>query len=111
LIKKHLPKQPLDSSVDELIVKLDYHPLALTQATAYIQKNFISTGRDLQLYNENETSWVRLLGADDDAGIGEQASQETVVATWIMSFKIIERKALKQLVCSLSCASLIVNTS
>ena len=94
LLRNHTP-QVLSSSSDraELVKELDYLPLAITQAAAYMSAKGIrmSVSKYLMLYLQDEQSQSRLL--DEEAGDLRRDSSvpHSVIRTWQISFDQIKR--------------------
>lgn len=75
-----------------LLEQLCFLPLAITQASAYINKNGLSLTAYLDLLQEQESEVVDLLSEDfQDAGRYQDISNP-VIATWLISFKQIQQQ-------------------
>lgn len=85
--------------VDETSVKLavlakqlDHLPLALAQASAYIQETDISVERYLQLLEDDEQELVKMLSRDFEATGRDPETCHAVAHTWFISFQKIEKQ-------------------
>jgi hypothetical protein len=81
----------MNDKVDELITKLEFMPLALTQAVTLMSNNFMKPTRFLELHDENETARAELL-AGDCQDVGQEISQTSVATIWVVSFNQIKEK-------------------
>ncbi|RKL32598.1 hypothetical protein BFJ72_g10541 [Fusarium proliferatum] len=75
--------------VDELLHKLAYLPLAITQASAYMKVNEISVKEYLHLLQSTNQDMVELLSCGFRDSTHYDASQGAVATTWIVSFQQI----------------------
>jgi len=76
--------------VHSLVTLLEYLPLALVQAAAYIHKTSITIHKYLDLYNENKETQMRLLETNFiDLG-RDQNTENAVLKTWMLSFEQIK---------------------
>jgi tetratricopeptide (TPR) repeat protein len=87
-IEKYTGK-PADEYFKKLAIKMDYLPLALDQAGAYIKNNEISYKEYFDLYEKYN---LELLSEHDD-----DPNKKTVATTWQISFEKINNQASKQL--------------
>ncbi|KEY65494.1 hypothetical protein S7711_09285 [Stachybotrys chartarum IBT 7711] len=78
--------------LDALLSRLEYLPLALAQAAAFIQENDISVSEYLQLFDESDHGLIDLLGEDFQTIGRDLAAPHAVVQTWICSFEQINRQ-------------------
>ncbi|KAL4972996.1 hypothetical protein BDW66DRAFT_154205 [Aspergillus desertorum] len=69
--------------------QLDFLPLALTQAAAYINENGIGLTEYLSLLKEEETTAVELLSEEFEDEGRYLETQNPVVTTWLISFQHI----------------------
>jgi hypothetical protein len=94
LINKHLPQEPLNDAVDQLITKLEYHPLALMTAVRCMSNSWIGATRWLQLHDENEPARMELLSEGDATcrDFDQEISQQNIATAWAISFNQIRRK-------------------
>ncbi|KAJ3461974.1 hypothetical protein MRS44_010527 [Fusarium solani] len=72
--------------------RLEFLPLALVQASAFIQENTITVDKYLELLNGSEKGLVDLLSEDFEAVGRDSATPRAVTETWILSFRQIERQ-------------------
>ncbi|RDW59938.1 hypothetical protein BP6252_13025 [Coleophoma cylindrospora] len=86
----------LSSSLEreELVKELDYVPLAITQAAAYISARALqmTVSTYLTLYCSDESSRSRLLDKDSGDLRRDPGIPNSVIRTWQISFDQIERK-------------------
>ncbi|SCV39880.1 related to ankyrin 3 [Fusarium fujikuroi] len=75
--------------VDELLHKLAYLPLAITQASAYMKVNEVSVKEYLHLLQKTNQDKVELLSCGFRDSTHYDASQGAVATTWIVSFQQI----------------------
>ena len=95
LLEARLEGESLDrSGVPELLELLEYTPLAISQAAAYMAENSISISEYLQLYNESEASRIELLSEGFEDPARDFETINPIAATWAISFEQI-RKADK----------------
>lgn len=83
-----------DKSASELISRLEYLPLAISQAGSYIAENsHLSIAQYLEMYNENDRSKLDLLSKsyEDSASLLGTRVQPTAV-TWQISFNQIQAR-------------------
>jgi tetratricopeptide (TPR) repeat protein len=93
LINPHLTDG--DSNTEELLTRLAYLPLAIVQASAYINKNRITITDYLSLLDESDESMMELLGEEFEDQSRYPNSHHPVATTWAISFKqILERNPL-----------------
>ncbi|RSL64198.1 hypothetical protein CEP53_004146 [Fusarium sp. AF-6] len=72
--------------------RLEFLPLALVQASAFIQENTITVNKYLELLEGSEKGLVDLLSEDFDAVGRDSATPRAVTETWILSFQQIQRQ-------------------
>lgn len=85
LIKNH-------DTTETLLEKLCFLPLAITQASAYINKNGVSLSAYLDLLQDQESEVVDIL-SEDFQDIGRYKDiKNPVIATWLISFKQIQKQ-------------------
>ncbi|KAH7342496.1 hypothetical protein BKA65DRAFT_400861 [Rhexocercosporidium sp. MPI-PUGE-AT-0058] len=77
----------------ELVKELDYLPLAITQAAAYISANALRTNvsKYLVLYRHDEQSQSRLLDKDSGDLRRDPSVPNSVIRTWEISFNQLKR--------------------
>ncbi|KFY48968.1 hypothetical protein V495_00865, partial [Pseudogymnoascus sp. VKM F-4514 (FW-929)] len=94
LLRINIP-EGLSTSSDrvELVKELDYLPLAITQAAAYIGAKAIrmSVSKYLMLYRQNEQSQSRLLGKEYGDLRRAPGVRNSVFQTWQISFDQIKQ--------------------
>lgn len=90
LLSKLLIRQELlDAKQDahDLLTRLTFQPLAMTQAAAYINKNGITLSEYVSLLSEQEEDVIELLSEDfNDMGRYDSA-KNPVATTWLLSFE------------------------
>ena len=74
-----------------LLEALEYTPLAIAQAAAYMAENSISMTEYLGLYNESETSRIELLSEDFEELARDSEAINPIAATWVVSFEQIRK--------------------
>lgn len=72
--------------------RLEFLPLAMVQASAFIQENTITVDKYLELLDGSEKGLVDLLSEDFEAVGRDSATPRAVAETWILSFQQIERQ-------------------
>lgn len=95
LLRKRLIRPGLldDQEVaNTLLDRLTYLPLAIVQATAYINENGIDLADYLALLNEQDDEVIELLGEDFDDDGRYAEVQNPVATTWLVSFEQIRRR-------------------
>ncbi|GFF40290.1 hypothetical protein IFM58399_05871 [Aspergillus lentulus] len=75
-----------------ILEKLVFLPLAITQASAYINKNGLSLSTYSALLEEHEPEVVELLSEDFKDEGRYKDLQNPVITTWLISFKQIQRQ-------------------
>lgn len=78
-----------DEDVCQLTQSLEYIPLAITQAAAFILENCISIPIYIQRYMDNKDDAVELLSHDFEALGRDEETHNAVTTTWMLSFKQI----------------------
>ncbi|KAL7936536.1 hypothetical protein V8C35DRAFT_295770 [Trichoderma chlorosporum] len=84
----------VETSTDEtflLASKLEHLPLALAQATSFIQENTISISDYIQLLDEGDTALVDQLSEPFEAVGRDSETPHALTTTWILSFRQIEQ--------------------
>lgn len=87
---KHLNSKQVE--VHSLVELLGYLPLALVQATAYIQKTSIDIRKYIELYSKDKGTQMHLLGQDFSDLERDQNAENAVLKTWILSFEQIKKE-------------------
>ena len=90
LLKSRLPNEVADDVLYlELLQELDYIPLAITQAIAYMIKRRRSVSQYLEQYRSNEETRTRLISYEVSEHGRQERSFESIAKTWIISFEWI----------------------
>ncbi|KAK3937089.1 hypothetical protein QBC46DRAFT_417131 [Diplogelasinospora grovesii] len=95
LLRAKLGDEDLDR--DELLVlsaRLEYLPLALVQAAAFIQENTTSVGEYLRLLGQSDQQLVDLLSEEFETVGRDSETSRAVTETWILSFEQIQRQSV-----------------
>ncbi|MCJ1265678.1 hypothetical protein MMC22_005558 [Lobaria immixta] len=93
LIHKILESDDLDPNhISILTSRLENLPLALTQATAFIQENILTITKYLELLDQGDNSLIELLSQSFEAEGRDWSIPNAVTATWIISFKQIKEQ-------------------
>ncbi|KAH7108962.1 P-loop containing nucleoside triphosphate hydrolase protein [Dactylonectria macrodidyma] len=93
LVRAILEDDEISSEETSLLAtRLEHLPLALVQATAFIQENTISIGEYIQLLDESDSALVDRLSEPFEAVGRDSDTPHAVTATWIISFEQIERR-------------------
>ena len=80
-----------EESVVELLEELEYIPLAITQAAAFMSKRRRTIPQYLELYRKSDSARVRMLSYEFSDHARQYNSMESVAKTWIISFESIRR--------------------
>jgi tetratricopeptide (TPR) repeat protein len=80
-----------EESVVELLEELEYIPLAITQAAAFMSKRRRTISQYLELYRKSDSARVRMLSHEFSDHARQHNSMESVAKTWIISFESIRR--------------------
>jgi tetratricopeptide (TPR) repeat protein len=78
-----------DEDVRQLTQSLEYIPLAITQAAAFILENCISIPIYIQRYMDNKDDAIELLSHDFEALGRDDETHNAITTTWMLSFKQI----------------------
>ncbi|KAK4197446.1 putative kinesin light chain [Triangularia verruculosa] len=89
LIRKDAIRNSPD--VEELLSELEYLPLAITQAAAYLNENQISVVEYLGLLRGTQQDMVSLMSREFRDKTRYKGSQNAVATTWLVSFEQIRR--------------------
>ena len=93
LLRKASPDN--DEVVTNLLAELDYLPLAITQAVAYININKSSMSEYLRLLKNTEQDAIAIMSTDFGDRTRYQNMTNAVAKTWTITFnKILEQNAL-----------------
>lgn len=89
LVKERLPGRLIqDDQVLELLEELEYIPIAITQAVAFISKRRLkSVAQYLEQYRKNDNSRTRMLTYEFTEHGRHHGSLESVAKTWSLSFE------------------------
>lgn len=93
LLEKKLNRQvqPNDK-YNELLMDLEYLPLAIAQAAAFITYNSININEYLRIFRENESNMGRLMTEPFADRRRDRQVPNSVIATWSLSFDQIRRE-------------------
>ena len=89
LLQLKLPRSAGDSHAKELATTLDYVPLAINQAAAYIYRTGISIENYLSVFNASEESQVELLSKKYYDIYQNSNSARAITTSWSLSFEHI----------------------
>jgi tetratricopeptide (TPR) repeat protein len=93
LLKDLSDKSESDNSIDELATELDFMPLALAQAAAYIRRaRRCSVQQYLERYRQSDSSKTSLLNQEAGHLRRDGAASNSVLSTWQISFEYIKSK-------------------
>ncbi|KAK4223001.1 short-chain dehydrogenase [Podospora fimiseda] len=81
-----------EESIHTLLEELEYIPLAITQALAYILEHEITTTEYLGEYYRNDATRLQLIDYDFTDHGRQDNTLESVAKTWSISFKSIAKK-------------------
>lgn len=79
-----------EEDIAALLQDLEYIPLAITQAAAYMSKRQKSAGHYLSLFRSSDSNKARLLAYEFNEHGREARLRESVAKTWMISFDHIE---------------------
>ncbi|KAL7793636.1 hypothetical protein V8C37DRAFT_103220 [Trichoderma ceciliae] len=91
LVKAILPNGISKTETSALSSRLEHLPLALAQATSYIQGNGISISDYINLLDESDSGFVDQLSEPFETVGRDSETPHAVTATWIISFRQVER--------------------
>jgi hypothetical protein len=93
LFERKLRVQEDSNSVAELVLALEYMPLAIVQAAAYIVQRapLFSVVKYLEDFRKSESRRLRLLTHDDSQLQRDWEAKSAIVLTWLISFEYIEQ--------------------
>jgi tetratricopeptide (TPR) repeat protein len=83
-----------NAAAEELLSELNYLPLAIAQAAAYLKRNQISIAKYLELLRGTEKDMVRLLSREFHDDARYDGPPNAVATTWLVSFDQIYRSDL-----------------
>ncbi|KAI1524482.1 kinesin [Pyrenophora tritici-repentis] len=93
LFKKKLGSQGDNSDIAELAVALEYMPLAIVQAAAYILERAprCSVAKYLDEYRKSERKQTSLLNYDKEHLRRDWEAKNSIIVTWQISFEYIQQ--------------------
>ena len=92
LVRKTLDVEDIQrDDIRDLVVHLDYLPLALVQAAAYIQENSLSVKKYISMLTAGNRHVVKLLSENFETFGRDTEIPNAVAATWMISFDHIRR--------------------
>ncbi|KAK0729439.1 hypothetical protein B0H67DRAFT_479222 [Lasiosphaeris hirsuta] len=80
------------AELSTLSSRLEYLPLALVQATSFMQENAISASDYLQLLNKSDQNLVDLLSEEFESVGRDSGTPRALAETWILSFEQIQQQ-------------------
>lgn len=89
LSKKRLPNDTPQELLVELVEVLEFIPLAITQASAFMAKRRKGVRPYLELYRKSDATKMRLLSYEFSDHGRPGSSMESVAKTWMLSFEAI----------------------
>jgi hypothetical protein len=93
LLRAKLEDEELDhEELQMLSSRLEYLPLALVQAAAFIQENTITVSEYLGLLGQSDQQFVDLLSEEFETVGRDSETSRAVTETWILSFEQIRRQ-------------------
>ncbi|CAD6573262.1 MAG: hypothetical protein ASARMPREDX12_005928 [Alectoria sarmentosa] len=84
-----------DDDSRTLLTELEYIPLAITQAAAFISQNSITLAKYLDMFRTNDSEIQDLLNKDLGDPRRDSRSQNSVIRTWKLSFDLISKQELR----------------
>jgi tetratricopeptide (TPR) repeat protein len=93
LLRFHLGEHiTIYNNLSALSSRLEHLPLALVQASAFIQENTITVDDYLNIFDQSDQDLIDLLSEDFETVGRDAGMSHAVAATWILSFEQIERQ-------------------
>ncbi|KAL1976588.1 hypothetical protein VTN31DRAFT_2870 [Thermomyces dupontii] len=91
LLETHLTSRQISDREDteKLLNTLNYLPLAIKQASAYMAKKQISTTKYLKYCQSSDREMVALLSRDFEDGHRYREAKNPIATTWLISFQQI----------------------
>ncbi|KAK7418269.1 hypothetical protein QQX98_004054 [Neonectria punicea] len=89
LARKRLPSDTSEELLIELLEVLEFIPLAITQASAFIAKRRKTVRYYLEQYRKSDTTRTKLLSYEFSGHGRPGSSMESVAKTWMLSFETI----------------------
>lgn len=95
LLRKKVGNQPDMERGAALVEALEYMPMAISQAGAYIQQQAprSSIGEYLEEFMKSERRKIWLLNQDEDSLRRDHSASKSVMSTWQISFESMRRSA------------------
>lgn len=90
LLNADVRRMSKKEDLSTLIDKLDYLPLAITQAVAFMTKRRKSASQYLDLFNKSDSIKARLLAHEFSDHGREARSRESLAKSWMISFDHIK---------------------
>ena len=84
-----------DDDSKTLLDSLEYIPLAITQAAAFISQNGLTLAEYLDLFHTNDSEVQDLLDENFEDLRRDPESQNSVIKTWKLSFDLISKQNLR----------------
>ncbi|RAR04073.1 TPR-like protein [Stemphylium lycopersici] len=93
LFKKKLEAHEDNSNISELAAALEYMPLAIVQAAAYISQRAPrhSVSKYLEEFRKSERKRLSLLSYDDGQLYRDWEAKNSIIVTWQISFEYIQQ--------------------
>lgn len=93
LIKKKLLIPAKEEDAQRLVEKLDYMPLAIAQAVAYLNKRAerSSVTQYLEDFEKNDRKRIKLLQTEPSNPLRDYEAENTIMDTWQISFNHVQR--------------------
>lgn len=92
LFQEHQAQLSDAEKVDELLDLLQFHALAIVQATAFMNANNITISEYTALCRDNERDATDLLGEDFEDQGRYRGTTNSVAMTWYVSFEQLQKK-------------------
>jgi tetratricopeptide (TPR) repeat protein len=101
MLKRRITKEHLigdETTVNELLEKLDCLPLAITQATAFINTNEVTVARYLRLFQDTSAAEIFSKKFYDNSRYGSESNVDydgmdsTIAKTWHISFEQMRKQ-------------------
>ena len=94
-----------ETAIEKLTELLEYLPLALAQAAAFMQQNTLSISEYLEIYEEGPETLINLLSVPFEGQGRDNEVPNPVAATWIISFNQIHRTNTRaaEMMCLMAC--------
>ncbi|KAF8859525.1 hypothetical protein BDZ45DRAFT_725267 [Acephala macrosclerotiorum] len=92
LLRSRVTGKHSEEHIVELLEELEYLPLAVTQAAAFMSKRQKTIPKYLELYRKSDSARVRMLSYEFSDHGRQYNSMESVAKTWIISFEYVRRE-------------------